>query len=124
MFSKFFFTALISTLALSAFSSESTQAAGRYRVEAPSNSAGSSVSAGRYHVSSDFAMSNANAGANSWAQIGETRVAGRYQPSQSDYAMSRTYNGVQESAEIRTQRAPAADASNNPANHAAHPDRK
>lgn len=124
MFSKFFFTALIFTLALSASSSESTQA-GRYRVEGPGNSGDWSAPAGRYHVSSaDYAGSNANAGVEGWAQIGQSRVAGRFQPSESGYAMTRTYNGVQESAEMRTQRTPAADVSDKPANHAAHPDRK
>ena len=122
MFSKFFFTALIFTLALSASSSESTQA-GRYRVEGPGNSGDWSAQAGRYHVSSDFAMSNSNTGVEGWAQIGQTRVAGRYQSNQSDYAMTRMY-GVQESGEMRTQRGPAADVSDKPANHAAHPDRK
>lgn len=45
MFTKYFFTALVSTLALSAFSAD-TQA-GRYRVEGPGNSGGISQQGGR-----------------------------------------------------------------------------
>lgn len=111
MFTKFFFATLVSTLALSVFSSESTSA-GRYRVEGPSNSDGMAVQAGRYHVD---AGSIAMPVRESWGQVGQSQVAGRYM--QSDFAATRMFNFAPEAAPMATQRAPAADVSNKPASN-------
>ena len=123
MFSKFFFTALAFTLALSAFSSES-QVAGRYRVEGPGNSGGSGAQAGRYRAASDNAVYSTGQSQDGWAQIGQTRVAGRYNTSQSDYASARTYDYAPQSAEMRSQRAPAANVSAQPGDRATQPEHK
>ena len=123
MFSKFFFTALAFTLALSAFSSES-QVAGRYRVEGPGNSGGTSAQAGRYRAASDVAVYSTGQSQDSWAQTGQARVAGRYNSSQSDYASARSYNYAPQSAEMRSYRAPAANVSTQPGDRASQPDHK
>lgn len=115
MFTKFFFATLVSTLALSAFSSESTQA-GRYRVEGSINSGGMSVQTGRYQVSSENTGSFAIQGQQNWNQNGQSQMAGRYSQGQSDFATTRSFNVAPE-ARMTTQRAPAADVSNRPANN-------
>ena len=116
MFGKLFFATLISTLALSAFSSES---AGRYRVEGPGNSGGSGAQAGRYRSSdnsgSSNAVSNANQGSNSWDQVGIAQGPGRSRQGGSNFAPStESFNGTSEYAHTMTQRAPAIDVSNKP----------
>ena len=130
MFTKFSFVTLIATLAFSAFSAD-TQA-GRYRTEGPTNSGDTSAQTGRYRVASDFAVSNntgsyANAGQeNSWAQVGRNTQAGRYRPSQSNFAPieSFAHDNDSEYARTRTQRPAAVDVSNIPANRAKNSDSK
>lgn len=122
MFSKFFFTAAIFTLALSAFSSESTSA-GRYRVEGPSNSGGSGGVAGRYRSGNNYAVSSSSHGGG-WADSSQSRVAGRYNTSDSGYAVTRSYNDAPYAADVRTQRAPAESVSDKPGNRATQPDHK
>ena len=123
MFSKLSFAALMFTVAMSAFSSESTQA-GRYRVEGPGNSGGMSTQTGRYRAASDVAVSSMGQSQDNWAQIGQSRVAGRFQSSQSDYASARSYNDAPQSAEMRSYRAPAANVSAQPGDRATQPDHK
>ena len=126
MFSKLFFAVVISTLAMSTFSSESTQA-GRYRVEGPGNSGGSSVQAGRYrassgNVGSNNAGSNADQGSNSWAQVGQSTQAGRYRQGGSNFAPSTgSFNSASEYAQTRTQRGVATDVSYTPGTNPATP---
>ena len=114
MFTKFFFATLISTLALNAFSSESTQA-GRYRVEGPNNSGGVSVQAGRYHVASGNAGAVAIQGQESWGQIGQSQVAGRYRTGSTNFAPAAAYIAEPAYAQSRTQRGAATDVSFKPA---------
>lgn len=115
MFTKInlFAAALVSTLALSAFGSESTQA-GRYRVEGPGN-AGNSAQAGRYHVAADNTGAVANQIETGWAQIGQAKVAGRYRQGPMNFAPAAAHNAAPEYAQIKTQRAVAADVSAKPA---------
>jgi len=104
MFTKFnlFAAAVVSTLAFSGFSSESAQA-GRYRVEGPS-SENSGAQVGRFQSKSENrSFENQNA-----SMTSETRVAGRFVPSQAEYAV----RAMPESEMMKTQRAPAANVSN------------
>lgn len=121
MFGKIVFTALISTVALSAFSSE-TRVAGRSRNEGPGNSDVSTIQSGRYRMTGENSGSFTSQNQSS---NGDTLVAGRYQQSgQSDYATTRVYDNGREFNQMRTQRAPAADVTNRQYEPAPRIDRK
>lgn len=106
MFTKLLL-ATLATLALSTFGSES---AGRYRVEGPSNSDGASAQAGRYHIAHDTIPVQAQ---ESWGQVGQSQVAGRYSQSQTGFATARAFNAP-EAVRMTTQRAPAMNVSHKP----------
>jgi hypothetical protein len=127
MFTKSLFAAFISTLALSTFSSESTQA-GRYRTEGPGNSSNSGEQAGRYRVESNNSSSFAvTQGQDSFAPAGQSRVAGRYRNDGPNFAPAESYtthSNPSEYAHTMTRRAPTVDVSNKPANTVSPHDHK
>lgn len=112
MFTKYFFTAMVLSLAMGAFSSESN-VVGRYKADAPSDNGTSTAQAGRSSATSShvgsFATQNQNE--SNWNTIGQSQTAGRTQSNQSEYATARMYQYAPDSNNMMTHRAPAVDVS-------------